>query len=92
MPDWCSKSKKRKRCGKRKKRWSELSRGEQRAVVVVGTVQVTLLLAAEWDIQRRPQEQINGPKWLWRLLSLANFVGPIAYFCCGRRRGQAPET
>ncbi len=66
------------------KKWKDLT-PTQRAFIVVGAVvQLTLLAMAQRDIANRPAEQIRGPKWLWRIVTLVNFVGPIAYFCCGR--------
>jgi hypothetical protein len=54
--------------------------------MLLAAVQLTLLAAAEIDIQRRPASQINGPKNRWRLLCLINFVGPLSYFGWGRQR------
>lgn len=68
------------------KRWSELSTGQRRSIVLSGVVQVTLLIAALMDIRRRPQEEIRGNKWLWTAATFVNFVGPISYFLFGRRR------
>ena len=68
------------------KRWSELSTGQRRGIVVSGVVQVALLGAALVDIWRRPEEEIRGHKRLWTLAVFINFVGPIAYFAFGRRR------
>jgi hypothetical protein len=70
-------------------RFSELSRRRQAGIVVLGTVQLGLLIAAERDIQRRPAALIRGPKTRWRLLCLINFLGPIAYFTFGRRKGES---
>lgn len=55
------------------------------AIVLLGAVQVSLLIAAQVDIQRRPAEQINGPKTRWRLVCLINIIGPLSYFRWGRR-------
>lgn len=68
------------------RKWSELSTGQRRGVVISGVVQVALLVAALVDIRRRPQEEIRGNKRVWALVSFVNFVGPIAYFAFGRRR------
>ena len=68
------------------KRWSELSTGQRRSIVLSGVVQVTLLIAALVDIRRRPQEENRGNKWLWTAAAFVNFVGPISYFLFGRRR------
>jgi hypothetical protein len=68
------------------KRWSELSRGQRRGIVLSGTVQVALLIAALADIWMRPEEEIRGDKRLWTAVSFVNFIGPISYFMFGRRR------
>jgi hypothetical protein len=70
-----------------KKKWSELSSRNRRLITIAGAVEVVLLALALWDIKRRPAEQINGPKWMWRALAFVNFFGPVAYFAFGRRRG-----
>jgi hypothetical protein len=70
-------------------RFSELSRRRQAGIVVLATVQLGLLVAAERDIQRRPAALIRGPKTRWRLLCLINFLGPLSYFTFGRRRGES---
>jgi hypothetical protein len=70
-------------------RFSELSRRRQAGIVVLATVQLGLLVAAERDIQRRPAALIRGPKTRWRLLCLINFLGPLSYFTFGRRGGES---
>jgi Phospholipase_D-nuclease N-terminal len=67
-------------------RWSELSYGQKRVVVLSGAVQLGLLAAALADTRRRPAEEIRGNKKLWAALAFVNYVGPIAYFLVGRRR------
>jgi hypothetical protein len=69
----------------RKKRWDELTGIQKLAIALLGTLQVALLVAALWDIRRRPQDQINGSKRLWTLAAFINFIGPIAYFTWGRK-------
>jgi hypothetical protein len=71
---------------KQKKRWSELSKGQQGGIVGVGIVQVGLSVAALVDVRRRPADQINGSKPVWVALSCLNTVGPLAYFAFGRRK------
>lgn len=68
------------------KRWSELSRRERSFIAGATTVQLSLLLAALLDLQRRPSEQVKGSKRLWRTLAFVNFAGPVAYFLFGRRK------
>ena len=68
------------------KKWSELSTGQRRGILVSGIVQFALLIAALADIWRRPEEEIRGNKRLWAALSFVNFIGPISYFLFGRKR------
>ena len=75
---------------KRKKRWSDLSPLQQRAIIAAGVVQNALLVAALIDLRRRPAEQVKGNKRVWVALSFVNFVGPIAYFVYGRKREATP--
>ena len=66
--------------------WNDLTDGQKTAILVAGSVQVSLLLTALLDIYRRPAEEIRGSKWAWAALSFVNFVGPISYLALGRRR------
>jgi hypothetical protein len=46
-------------------------------------VQAALVIAALWDLVKRPATR--GPKWIWVLVILfVNTIGPIAYFIVGR--------
>ena len=69
-----------------KQKFGDLPPAQQRAIVVAGAVQLTLLAAALFDISRRPQDQIKGPKPLWVGISFINTIGPLAYFFFGRKR------
>lgn len=68
----------------KKKKWSEMTLIQKVVVVLLGTLQVTLLAAALWDIRNRPEEEIRGNKRFWTAVVFVNFVGPIAYFTLGR--------
>lgn len=68
-----------------KKQWQDLSKQQRTFIVAGAVVQLTLLAAAQIDLARRPAEEIRGSKLLWRILTLVNFVGPIAYFLFGRK-------
>jgi hypothetical protein len=68
------------------KRWSDLTTRQQAAIQIAAAMQVSLLVAAIWDMWRRPVEEINGDRRLWTLASFINFVGPLAYFAFGRKR------
>lgn len=76
---------------KQKKQWKDLSTMTRMRIIVMGIVQIALLVAALWDIRRRPAEAINGSKKMWVGLAFVNFVGPIAYFLFGRKRGWHPK-
>lgn len=70
-----------------KKRWEDLTVQQQRAIVILGVVQLSLLVAALVDIWRRPEEEIQGSRVTWTLVSFINFFGPVSYFLFGRKRG-----
>ncbi len=70
----------------KRKQWSELTRIQKAIFVALGIFQVALLAVAQWDINRRPEEEIRGNKWIWKAIALINFAGPIAYFLFGRSR------
>jgi hypothetical protein len=74
---------------RRKKRWSEMSRGQQAATALTSLVQFTLLAAALWDIAHRADTGIKGSKKAWTAAAFVSFVGPITYFVFGRKRAQA---
>ena len=78
--------------GTKQKQWKDYSKGQRTAMLGAATIQLTLVTAAQIDITRRPGEEIRGSKLLWRILTLVNFIGPIAYFAFGRKRpATAPE-
>lgn len=60
--------------------WRELSPVTRKLVFVLAGVEVALLVAAQIDLARRPAALVNGSKTGWRLLTLVNLVGPLAYF------------
>lgn len=66
--------------------WADLSPWQQRLIVAAGVAQAGLLVAAQADLARRPADQVRGSKARWRLITLINFFGPIAYFLRGRVR------
>jgi hypothetical protein len=73
-----------------KKRWSDLSPGTRRFIVVGGTFEAVLKAAALVDLARRPAKEVRGSKLRWAAaIVLVNSVGavPIAYFAWGRRKG-----
>jgi Phospholipase_D-nuclease N-terminal len=64
--------------------WNTLAPGLRAALVALAAVESALLLAAQIDITRRPAKGVAGSKGAWRLISLVELVGPIAYFVFGR--------
>jgi hypothetical protein len=64
--------------------FSDLSPRRRTLVVAVGAVQIALLIAAQVAISRRSASQVRNSKIRWRVLSLINTVGPLAYFGWGR--------
>jgi hypothetical protein len=68
-----------------KKPWAERSPLEQWGIAIAAVVQLVLAFTAWIDLARRPAAAVNGRKSLWAAAIAVNFVGPIAYFRCGRR-------
>jgi hypothetical protein len=68
-----------------RRRWADLSPGQQTAALTAASIQLSLALTAWVDLARRPASAVNGRKALWALVIAINFVGPLAYFRWGRR-------
>ncbi|WP_182525165.1 PLDc N-terminal domain-containing protein [Nocardioides dongkuii] len=68
-----------------KKKWSDLTDGQRRAVFLAGAVEVALTGAALWDLAHRPASKVRGPKAAWVAAAFVQPVGPLAYFAKGRR-------
>ncbi|MDQ0665580.1 hypothetical protein QFZ35_004078 [Arthrobacter ulcerisalmonis] len=79
-------AKNKARAARNKKTWKEMSPSGKAGIILTAIVQVSLLVAAQRDISRRPAELINGPKAAWRMASFVNFIGPMGYFVFGRKR------
>ncbi|MCB5273953.1 hypothetical protein BJG92_01479 [Arthrobacter sp. SO5] len=86
-----NKSKKRAQKRAQQKTWKELSPIGKVGTITAAVVQLSLLIAAQKDISRRPAEQIRGSKALWRMATLVNFVGPGSYFTFGIKRTRAAK-
>jgi hypothetical protein len=69
-----------------RKKWAELTSGQKAALVVLGSLQLSLAATAWRDLARRPDRQINGRKGVWAAVIAVNWIGPLAYFRWGRRR------
>jgi hypothetical protein len=68
-------------------KWADLSPRQRALLGAAAAAELTLKITALVDIQRRPAEQIRGPKSLWRAAMVVNLLGPASYFAFGRRRG-----
>ena len=73
---------------RRRTPWPELTPRQRRAMMIRGGLQLGLLSVALTDLRTRPASRIRGPKVLWVIVSLVNYlgIGPVAYFLFGRRR------
>jgi hypothetical protein len=71
---------------KKKKTWKEMSPAAKAGTIAAGIVNLSLLVAAQRDISKRPAAMINGPKGAWRAASFINFIGPVGYFTFGRKK------
>jgi hypothetical protein len=72
-----------------RRRWSDLSEGTRRRIVLVGTVEAVLKIAALVDLRRRPAAELRGRRWIWAVaLTVVNSAGalPLGYFLFGRRK------
>lgn len=67
-----------------KKKWSDLTTGQQRAIFVAGAAEAALTTAALWDLAHRPAANVRGRKAAWILAFFVQPVGPLAYFAKGR--------
>jgi hypothetical protein len=66
-----------------KSRFSERPDWQRLLIVVITGASLSLVTAAERDIQSRAEGQVRGSKLLWRVISL-NAVGAAVYFRWGR--------
>lgn len=70
---------------RKKKQWSELSRGRKVGVIVLGAAQIALTCYAARDLAKRPAAEVKGGHKLpWALALGVNWIGPIAYLTAGR--------
>jgi hypothetical protein len=68
-----------------RKKWSDLTVRQQRAVYVGGVLETIMTAAALRDLARRPAAEVRGPKVAWALALFVQPFGPITYFAAGRR-------
>src|SRR5262245_48998776 len=67
-----------------KQRFQDLPPWRKAILIVMGTIQISLFAAAQYDIAHRSDSQVRGSKKLWRAVSFVNIFGPLAYFRWGR--------
>jgi hypothetical protein len=66
-------------------RWADLTDRQRTIVLTLASIQLSLGATAWADLARQPADQANGRKAVWAALIAVNFVGPLSYFCWGRR-------
>lgn len=66
--------------------WADLSDGQRAAVIVAGSLQLSLAATAWADLACRSAAQVRGRKPVWTAVIAVSWVGPLAYFARGRRR------
>jgi hypothetical protein len=70
---------------RQQKKWSDLTPSQQRTILTLGSIQLSLAATAWVDLARRKPEEINGSKGRWAAIIAINWVGPVLYFARGRR-------
>jgi hypothetical protein len=68
----------------KKRRFGERPDLQKAFIALVTLGSLAIVGFAERDLQVRPEEQIRGSRFVWRLASL-NAVGALAYLRFGRR-------
>lgn len=68
-----------------KKKWSDLTPTQQKALIAGAAVEVVLTTVALRDLAKRPAGEVRGRKWQWVLALTVQPFGPIAYLMRGRR-------
>jgi hypothetical protein len=66
-------------------KWADLGPRQRTAVLVLGSIQLSLAAGAWIDLARRPARQVNGRKGVWAAVIAINWIGPLSYFRWGRR-------
>jgi len=67
-------------------KWKDLNPNQEWLMTFVGVIDILLLAAALFDLNRRSPQEIRGNKTIWTLAVFVDFIGPGAYFLFGRRR------
>lgn len=69
-----------------KRRWSDLTTRQRRAVYLAATVEIIATATALRDLARRPADEVRGSRLAWAAGCLVQPVGPLAYLAFGRQR------
>ncbi len=69
----------------KRNKWSDLSGAGKAAVIGALAAHVALVGLAHSDLSKRADDEIRGPKWLWRMATASNASFSAAYFLFGRR-------
>ncbi|GGD25745.1 PLD nuclease N-terminal domain-containing protein [Nocardioides daphniae] len=69
-----------------RRKWNDLSSGQQTAVLVAGSVEMALTATALVELARRPGDQVRGRKLWWALACFVQPFGPVAFLVWGRRK------
>ena len=67
------------------RRFADLTKSQQVAVLVAGSVQLFLAGSAWVDLSTRSPAEVNGSRLAWAGIIAVNFVGPLAWYRWGRR-------
>lgn len=68
-----------------KRKWSDLTVREKRAIYAGGVVELVVTAAALRDLVGRPADDVRGSKAAWAGSFVVQPFGPLAYFAWGRR-------
>lgn len=71
----------------KRRSWNDLTPGQKCLIVVGGCLEFGLLAAALWDLSKRSPEEVRGSRRMWAVLVFIEWIGPIAYFTIGRKKG-----
>ena len=58
---------------------------QKRVLLVVLVVHLIVAKLTWLDLSRRPDDAVRGSKRFWRLASISNTTGSVAYWLFGRR-------
>jgi hypothetical protein len=67
-------------------KWSDLPPTAKKVLIGALVVHAGLIGITHTDLTNRPAEQIRGPKWLWRVFTVANSSSSVVYLLWGRHK------